>query len=110
MMRKFWIVILALAAASVHAADDRGRVVYVSMGCDSCHGATGKGSLGMAKMLNVELQKLDLAQIPAGKKDADLVKAIDKGQGKMPRYGGRVKPEDIDAVVSYIRSLSTQTK
>ena len=110
MMKMFWIVFLGLLAASAQAAVDQGRVVYVSMRCDNCHGGAGKGSLGMAKVLKIELRKLDLTQIPATTTDADLKKAIDKGQRKMPPYGGRVKPEDIDALVSYVRSLAKPSK
>src|SRR5207302_10743593 len=106
MMKKLWIVILGLLAASVQAADDKGRIVYVSMRCDGCHGGTGRGMLGMARKLAVDPMKLNLTQIPAGTKDADLKNAIEKGKAKMPPYGGRVKPEDIDAVVAYIRSIA----
>jgi len=41
----------------------------------------------------------------AGKSDADLRAVIEKGKNKMPAYGKSLKPEEIQGLVAYIRSL-----
>jgi mono/diheme cytochrome c family protein len=30
---------------------------------------------------------------------------IEKGKGKMPKYGASMKPEEIKAMVAYVRTL-----
>jgi mono/diheme cytochrome c family protein len=71
--------------------------------CAACHGPDGKAQTAAAKSLGVnsfagpEVAKLS---------DADLTAAIDKGKGKMPSYGKSMKPEEIKAMVAYVRSLS----
>ncbi len=37
--------------------------------------------------------------------DAQLVQAITQGKGNMPAFGTRLKPDEIDAVVKYVRAL-----
>ena len=37
--------------------------------------------------------------------DADLTAAIAKGKNKMPSYEKSLKPEDIQGLVAYIRTL-----
>ena len=37
--------------------------------------------------------------------DADLVKWISDGKGKMPSYKGKLSAEEITAVVGYLRSI-----
>ncbi len=37
--------------------------------------------------------------------DAELAEITTKGQGKMPAFGQKLKPEQIQALVSYIRQL-----
>ncbi len=38
--------------------------------------------------------------------DEDLSSAIEKGKGKMPAYGKSLKPDEIKAMVAYVRSLA----
>jgi mono/diheme cytochrome c family protein len=40
-----------------------------------------------------------------GKSDAQLKDAIEKGRNKMPAYGKSLKPEEIQGLIAYIRSL-----
>ena len=41
----------------------------------------------------------------AGKSDTELKDVIDKGKNKMPAYGKSLKPDEIQGLVTYIRSL-----
>jgi len=38
--------------------------------------------------------------------DDELAGAIEKGKGKMPAYGKSLKPDEIKAMVAYVRSLA----
>jgi mono/diheme cytochrome c family protein len=37
--------------------------------------------------------------------DDQLAGIIEKGQGKMPKYGASMKPDEIKAMVAYVRTL-----
>jgi cytochrome c6 len=70
--------------------------------CAVCHGASGKGDSPAGKSMGV-VSFSDPAV--AGKSDADLRTVIEKGKNKMPAYGKSLKPEEIQGLVAYIRSL-----
>jgi mono/diheme cytochrome c family protein len=38
--------------------------------------------------------------------DDELAAVIDKGKGKMPGYGKSMKPDEIKAMVAFVRSLA----
>ena len=70
--------------------------------CAVCHGASGKGDSPAGKSMGV-VSFSDPAV--AGKSDADFRAVIEKGKDKMPAYGKSLKPEEIQGLVAYIRSL-----
>ena len=69
--------------------------------CAVCHGAGGKGDSPAGKSLGAA----DLTKVAAAKSPAELKTVIQNGKGKMPAYGKSLKPEEIDAMVAYIKSL-----
>ena len=110
-MRKDWSSkvipgVCALAVAVMLCApakaDDKSAALYKQK-CATCHGADGKGETATGKAMKVrsfadpEVVKMS---------DEDLSSAIEKGKGKMPAYGKSLKPDEIKAMVSYIRSLA----
>jgi len=69
--------------------------------CAMCHGADGTGSamgkkMGAHDFTTAEVQKMS---------DADLTAAITNGKNKMPKYGDKLKPEEIKGLVAHIRTL-----
>jgi cytochrome c6 len=69
--------------------------------CAMCHGADGTGSavgkkMGAHDFTTAEVQKMS---------DADLAGIITNGKNKMPKYAEKLKPEEIKALVAYIRTL-----
>ncbi len=62
--------------------------------CKACHGAAGKGNPAM------KVQPFD-----ASKPDADLIKVVKEGKGRMPTYGGKLPDAEIAEVVKYIKTL-----
>jgi mono/diheme cytochrome c family protein len=70
--------------------------------CAVCHGAGGKGDTPAGKSMGTP----DFTSAAfASKSEAELKGSIEKGKNKMPAYGKTLKPEDIQALVAYIKSL-----
>jgi mono/diheme cytochrome c family protein len=88
---------LAIPARS----DDKSAATYKQK-CVACHGADGKGSTPTGKALGI--RSLTSAEtIKMG--DQELAEIIEKGKGKMPKYGSSMKPDEIKAMVAYVRAL-----
>jgi mono/diheme cytochrome c family protein len=91
------LIIAALTATSVWAADAAaGKAVFATK-CKSCHGADGEGNPAIAKAMKVELKPLSATA-------ADVKDVITKGQGKMKPMPA-VTGADLDNVVAYVKSL-----
>jgi cytochrome c6 len=93
-------VVLALAVSLASAAgfaQSSGEATYKAK-CQSCHGATGTPSAGMAKMMGIkassdaDIQKLTEAQMAAAVKD---------GKGKMKPIAGLTDAQIKDVVTYY---------
>jgi mono/diheme cytochrome c family protein len=83
-------------------ADEKSAALYKQK-CVACHGVDGKGETTTGKAMKVK----DFASEEVKKmSDEDLSEAISKGKGKMPAYGKSMKPDDIKAMVAYIRSMA----
>jgi len=75
--------------------------------CQKCHGKDGKGSkrgksLGAPDFTDAEWQ--------ASATDEQLIKSITNGKKKMPKQEGKLSPEEIKAVVKYIRFFKPKRK
>lgn len=73
--------------------------------CALCHGADGSGSTGTGKALHAQ----DLRSSDTQKQsDAQLADVITKGRGKMPAFGAKIKPDGIQQLVAYLRTLAAK--
>ena len=73
--------------------------------CASCHGKDALGNEKMTKALKADLAALDLLDdATLGQADDALVKTTTDGKGRMPAYGKKLSPEDIKAIVAWLRS------
>jgi len=70
--------------------------------CSLCHSADGSGDSPTGKAMHAKDLRSDEVQKQS---DADLDTGITKGKGKMPAFGGKIKPDDVTKLVAYIRSL-----
>ena len=78
---------------SMHAQD--AAATYKSK-CAMCHGADG------AKVAGHDFSSAAVQK----ESDADLVAVITDGKPpKMPKYGDKLKPEEVKGLVAYIRTL-----
>ncbi len=102
-MRSFLLLgALALAASTAAAQGADGHALY-EQHCKKCHGATGKPSDGIKKM-NPKIETFDAAFF-AKRSDADLVKGIAEGKGKMKPFTEKMTSDEMAAVSKYIRTL-----
>ncbi len=75
--------------------------------CLKCHGRDGKGSkrgnkLGTPDFTNAEWQ--------ASVTDEQLINSITNGKKKMPKQEGKLSPEEIKALVKYVRMLTPKKR
>jgi len=86
------VVVLSLPLSA--NAQDAGAL-YKSK-CAMCHGADGKKAAGH-DLTSADFQK---------QTDAAITSVIADGKApKMPKYGDKLKPEEIKGLVAYIRTL-----
>jgi len=110
MSRLTWTTLMlssgVLAAAIMFSlparSDDKSAAVYKQK-CASCHGPDGKGETAAGKALRVR----SFASPETGKMtDDQLAAVIEEGKGKMPKYGATMKPDELKAMVAYVRTLA----
>lgn len=97
-------LVTAWSVPSVWPADAKaGKATYDKL-CVSCHGADGKGNPAMIKALGEKGLNI-VGKETRAKKDADLLKIIVEGAGKMPASGKNLSEQEQKDVLSYTRSL-----
>jgi cytochrome c oxidase cbb3-type subunit III len=95
---KLGIILLFALAPALPAQSGTGHQIFSST-CAGCHGLDARGGEhGPNIATDARVQRLS---------DADLLNIIRNGiaKGGMPAFGSSLKPAQLDAVVSYLRSL-----
>jgi len=95
-------VLLGVSMVPAIAGPTEGKEVYDSK-CKNCHGASGQGNPGLAKMMKVEMRPLGSKEVQA-QSDADLKKIVTDGKGKMKPVAG-LSAKQVDDVVAFLRTL-----
>ena len=75
--------------------------------CEKCHGMDGKGAergknLGVPDFTDPEWQ--------ASVTDEQLIASVTNGKKKMPKQEGKLSPEEIKAMVKYVRMLAPKKR
>lgn len=79
---------------------DRGKAVYNSAGCAACHGAEGKGTIGLAPNLTDKVWLY-------GSRDATLIETITHGRSNsMPAFGEFLGEDKVHLLTAYVYGLS----
>ena len=95
-------VLLGVSMVPAIAGPTEGKEVYGTK-CKTCHGDSGQGNPGLAKMMKVELRPLGSKEVQA-QSDADLKKIVTEGKGKMKPVTG-LTAKQVDDVVAFVRTL-----
>ena len=96
------LAILALLATPLLAdATPDGGAIFKAK-CAMCHGPDGSGQTAMGKSLKI--RALGSADVQK-QTDAELTNIVANGKNKMLGYKGKLTPEEIKAVVGFIRTL-----
>jgi mono/diheme cytochrome c family protein len=83
-------------------ADNAAEATYKAK-CAMCHGPDGKGETATGKALKAgSFAAPEVAKMS----DDDLATVITKGKNKMPSFEGKLKKEEIEQLVAYIRQLA----
>src|SRR6185436_16132886 len=70
--------------------------------CAMCHGPDGAGQTAMGKSLKLrDLRSAEVQKQTA----AELTKIISDGKGKMPAYKAKLKAEEIESLVKFIKAM-----
>jgi mono/diheme cytochrome c family protein len=98
------LAIALSARSSFSQADDKTASADVFKdNCSSCHGDDGAGSALGKRLKSPDLRTKEIHDKAA----SELVKTITDGKDKMPPFGGQLTPDQINALVEYVRSLHT---
>jgi mono/diheme cytochrome c family protein len=97
-------LITAWSVPSGWSADAKAGKATYDKACVSCHGADGKGNPAMAKVLGEKGLNI-VGKETQAKKDAELLKIIAEGAGKMPA-SKNLSPQEQKDALSYTRSLA----
>jgi cytochrome c6 len=92
-MKKLLVAVATLSLAGTAAAD--GAAVFASK-CVVCHGKDGKGSPAGLKLGAKDLTKLKDSE-------AEIVKVVTNGKGKMTPFKGKLSDEEISAVAKFVK-------
>jgi mono/diheme cytochrome c family protein len=94
------ILVCLMLPAAMQAQSDAAKVYKTN--CELCHGPDGSGNTGPGKAFHAKDLRSDEVQKQS---DSDLGEVITKGRGKMPAFGAKIKPDDIQKLVTYLRNL-----
>lgn len=72
--------------------------------CQACHGADGMGNPKMAQSLKVAIPPVTGAAL-AQKDDAEMLRILAEGKGKMPGYAQRLTAAERRQVLEYMKTL-----
>jgi mono/diheme cytochrome c family protein len=93
------IACVASIASAADAAENWAKM------CASCHAKDGSGSTVMGKKNGVEDYRD--AKVQAKFTDAQAIQIITDGKDKMKAFKDKLTPDEIKALVAYIRGLKS---
>jgi mono/diheme cytochrome c family protein len=97
------LIWMGTTSAAIAAEADSGKALY-EKSCAGCHGADGKGNDKMAKLPGFD-KGLNIVGAETKKKsDAQLLKLIAEGAGKMP--ASKLTKEEQKQALGHARSLA----
>jgi mono/diheme cytochrome c family protein len=105
MNRRLITLSFALAfVISLPAFASDGAAIYKTK-CAGCHGPDGAGQTGPGK--SMKLRDLRSGEVQK-QTDLELTKIISGGKGKMPAFGKQMSTGDVEALISFIRTIKAK--
>ena len=102
LLRHFTMLIFAFALCPSWLVAQSGAASLFKSKCALCHAEDGSGSSPSGKALKARDLRAPETQT---KPDAEIAEVIAKGRNKMPAFGQKLKPDQIQQLVTYIRQL-----
>jgi mono/diheme cytochrome c family protein len=99
------ILLPFVAACSSWVAAQGDAASLFKSKCALCHAEDGSGNSPTGKALKARDLRSEETQ---KRSDAELTEVIAKGRNKMPAFGQKLKPEQIQQLVAYVRQLAKQ--
>jgi cytochrome c6 len=100
-LRGFALILLGAICSHLLIAETDAASLFKSK-CVMCHGEDGSGNTPSGKALKAKDLRSEETQ---KKSDAEIAEVITKGRNKMPAFGQKLKPDQIQQLVAYIRQL-----
>jgi mono/diheme cytochrome c family protein len=95
-----FIAIFVLGLSVTVSAQDASATFKAK--CAMCHGADATGNTPMGKKFNIpDLRAPEIQK----KTQAELANAIAKGKNKMPTFEGKLTPNEVNELATYVRQL-----
>src|ERR1700720_2938309 len=95
-------ILMALPTATQGQSD---AAKLYKTNCALCHSADGSGDSPSGKALHAKDLRFEEVQKQS---DDALAEVITAGRGKMPSFGAKLKPDGVQKLVAYIRSLAAK--
>ncbi len=97
------LLVTLLFTTLAFGEDAPGAALYRQKACATCHGADGSGNTPVGKSLKAR----DLGSEEVQKQsDDELAATITNGRGKMPGFKSSLSADQVQQLVTYIRSLA----
>jgi mono/diheme cytochrome c family protein len=100
-LRGFALILLGAICSHLLTAETDAASLFKSK-CVMCHGEDGSGNTPSGKALKAKDLRSEETQ---KKSDAEIAEVITKGRNKMPAFAQKLKPEQIQQLVAYVRQL-----
>lgn len=94
--------------SSVPVQGDDGADIFKRQ-CTACHGEKGEGNGPAAAALNPRPPDLTDTEVMGALTDEELRAVIEQGVGSMPGFESILEPDELEAVLEYVRSLSASS-
>ena len=97
------LVTLIFIAGLFAGQEGSGQAIFEAK-CASCHGKDGKAGTKIGKTMKIP--DFTKSRWKHGNSTPEIEKLIGEGDGKMPKFAGKMSPADIAAVARYTRNLA----
>ena len=97
------VLTIGATIANPVAANARSAAALYASNCVSCHGRDGGANTRKARLNHA--RKLNDSEWQSRVSDERIFNSISNGKGKMPAYAKKLSEQEIDSLVTYVRSL-----